>query len=123
VVGGSGRIAPELLRKKYWNGNPICPPQEVVTEVNSNQPSIRESLTMCGICGMLNLDGQPVDATVGQRMMNLLWHRGPDDSGSLILQAPASQTSPSIFLGHRRLKIIDLSEAARQPLANEDETI
>jgi asparagine synthase (glutamine-hydrolysing) len=120
VVGGSGGIAPELLREKYWIGNPICPTREVVTEVNSNQPSIRESLIMCGICGILKLNGQPVDATVGQRMMDLLWHRGPDDSGSLILQAPASQTSPSIFLGHRRLKIIDLSEAARQPLANED---
>ena len=78
---------------------------------------------MCGICGLLNLDGQPVDPAVGQRMMDLLWHRGPDDSGSLVLQAPASQTSASIFLGHCRLKIIDLSAAARQPLANEDETI
>ena len=78
---------------------------------------------MCGICGVLNLHGQPVEMAVGQRMMHLLWHRGPDDSGSLVLQAPASQTSPSIFLGHCRLKIIDLSEAARQPLANEDETI
>src|SRR5262245_14321125 len=78
---------------------------------------------MCGICGMLNLHGQPLDVAVGQRMMALLWHRGPDDSGNLVLQAPASQTSPSIFLGHCRLKIIDLSEAVRQPLANEDETI
>jgi asparagine synthase (glutamine-hydrolysing) len=78
---------------------------------------------MCGICGVVNLHGQPVDMAVGQRMMDLLWHRGPDDSGSLVRQAPASQTSPSIFLGHCRLKIIDLSDAARQPLANEDGTI
>ncbi len=73
---------------------------------------------MCGICGVLNLYGQPMDVSVGQRMMDLLWHRGPDDSGSLILQ-----TSPAIFLGHCRLKIIDLSEAAHQPLANEDKTV
>ena len=78
---------------------------------------------MCGICGVLNLYGQPLDMAVGQRMMDLLWHRGPDDSGSLVLQTPASQMSPAIFLGHCRLKIIDLSDAARQPLANEDETI
>jgi asparagine synthase (glutamine-hydrolysing) len=78
---------------------------------------------MCGICGMLNLHGQPLDVAMGQRMMDLLRHRGPDDSGSLVLQPPASQQSPSIFLGHCRLKIIDLSEAARQPLANEDATI
>jgi asparagine synthetase B (glutamine-hydrolysing) len=75
---------------------------------------------MRGICGMLHLHGQPLDVVVGQRMMDLLWHRGPDDSGSLVLQAPASQTSPSIFLGHCRLKIIDLSDAARQPLANDE---
>jgi asparagine synthase (glutamine-hydrolysing) len=78
---------------------------------------------MCGICGVLNLQGQAVDTSVGRHMMDLLWHRGPDDSGSIALQAPTSQTSPAIFLGHCRLKIIDLSAAARQPLANEDETI
>jgi asparagine synthase (glutamine-hydrolysing) len=78
---------------------------------------------MCGICGVLNFDGQPVDTAVGQRMMDLLRHRGPDDSGSLILQASAARTAASLFLGHRRLKIIDLSEDARQPLPNEDETV
>jgi hypothetical protein len=90
VVGGSGGIAQELLREKYWIGNPICPTREVVTEVNSNQPSIRESLTMCRICGVLNLQGQPVDAAVGQRMMDLPWHRGPNDSGTLVLRVPTS---------------------------------
>ena len=49
-----------------------------------------EPLTMCGICGVLNLHGQPPDAAVGQCVMNLLWHHGPDDSGSLVLQAPIS---------------------------------
>ena len=49
-----------------------------------------EPLTMCSICGVLNLCGQPLDAAVGQRMMDLLWHRGPDDNGSLVLQAPIS---------------------------------
>jgi asparagine synthase (glutamine-hydrolysing) len=78
---------------------------------------------MCGICGMLNLYGQPLDEAMGRRMMELLWHRGPDDSGRLALQAPRGHTSPSIFLGHCRLKVIDLSAAARQPLANEDGTI
>jgi len=78
---------------------------------------------MCGICGFVNLDGQPLDAAVGQRMMDLLWHRGPDGSGSLVLQEPSAPRAPSIFLGHRRLKIIDLSDDARQPLPNEDETV
>jgi hypothetical protein len=39
---------------------------------------------------MLNLHGQPVDVTAGERMMDLLCHRGPDDSGSLVLHAPIS---------------------------------
>jgi hypothetical protein len=44
-----------------------------------------EPLTMCSICGVLNLYGQPLDAAV-----DLLWHRGPDNNGSLVLQAPIS---------------------------------
>jgi asparagine synthase (glutamine-hydrolysing) len=71
----------------------------------------------------MNLRGQPVDATVGQRMMELLWHRGPDGSGQLVTQGSGHEASPAIFLGHRRLKIIDLSEAAQQPLPNEDDTV
>jgi asparagine synthase (glutamine-hydrolysing) len=78
---------------------------------------------VCGICGFLNLQGQPVDEAVGQRMMDLLWHRGPDGSGQLRTQRSDHDASPSVFLGHRRLKIIDLSEAAQQPIPNEDETI
>ena len=78
---------------------------------------------MCGICGFMTLQGQPVDEMVGQRMIDLLRHRGPDDSGSLVLQSPNEQAAPSIFLGHCRLKIVDLSAAARQPLPNEDKTV
>ena len=48
-------------------------------------------------------------------MVRALVHRGPDGEGIEVL-SPAT-------LGHRRLKVIDLSDAARQPLANEDETV
>jgi asparagine synthase (glutamine-hydrolysing) len=78
---------------------------------------------MCGICGFMTLQGQPVDEVIGQHMIDLLRHRGPDDSGSLVLQSPNEQAAPSIFLGHCRLKIVDLSAAARQPLPNEDKTV
>jgi asparagine synthase (glutamine-hydrolysing) len=83
---------------------------------------------MCGICGFLHVTGQPVDERVGERMMELIRHRGPDGDGSLVVPDRASggavpHAGPSLLLGHRRLKIIDLSEAARQPLANEDGTI
>lgn len=48
-------------------------------------------------------------------MCDSLVHRGPDDEG-LHLRGPAG-------LGERRLAIIDLSDAACAPLANEDETV
>ena len=78
---------------------------------------------MCGICGVVNLHGQQVDEVVGRRMMDLLWHRGPDGEGVFVGQSPTGSRRPSVFLGHRRLKIIDLSDAARQPLPNEDGTV
>ncbi len=64
---------------------------------------------MCGIAGII---GQPAtDATV-EAMLHALRHRGPDASGSY--------TSPTGLcrLGHRRLSIIDLSDAGRQPMAD-----
>ncbi|MCC6781324.1 MAG: asparagine synthase (glutamine-hydrolyzing) [Planctomycetes bacterium] len=70
---------------------------------------------MCGIAGILHRDGSVPDGAALRRMTAALTHRGPDDSGHLVL--------PGIALGHRRLSIIDLSPAGRQPLANEDETV
>lgn len=48
-------------------------------------------------------------------MTALLKHRGPDGEGYYIKK--------NIGLGHRRLKIIDLSENGRQPMSNEDDSI
>ncbi len=80
---------------------------------------------MCGICGFVSLSGQPADVSVGRSMMQVLRHRGPDGDGHAVLAARGSRSdgAPVAFLGHRRLKIIDLTEAARQPLANEDNQI
>lgn len=65
---------------------------------------------MCGICGFSWADARLIEA-----MKSRLVHRGPDDHGSHV--------ADGISLGHRRLSIVDLSEAARQPLANEDGTV
>lgn len=73
---------------------------------------------MCGVCGILDLEGAPIDACIAHRMLETLRHRGPDDEGSAWIADGAS-----LFLGHRRLSIIDLSEAGRQPLFNEDGTV
>lgn len=66
---------------------------------------------MCGIAGVFNLDGEPVAAGLLKRMTDAIAHRGPDGEGHY--------TDGPIGLGHRRLSIIDLSAAARQPMGNE----
>ena len=68
---------------------------------------------MCGIAGRLNFDhDRAVDRGLIQRMCDVIAHRGPDDAG-IWCDGP-------IGLGHRRLAIIDLSEAGHQPMSNED---
>jgi asparagine synthase (glutamine-hydrolysing) len=70
---------------------------------------------MCGLCGVLNFDGQaPVDQEGLAAMTATLQKRGPDDLGYF--------RSGPVGLGHRRLSIIDL-EMGHQPLSNEDGTI
>lgn len=66
---------------------------------------------MCGIAGVLNTNGQPVNPDLLVCMTDALAHRGPDGEGHY-------QDGP-IGLGHRRLAIIDLTDAARQPMPNE----
>lgn len=66
---------------------------------------------MCGICGELRFDGQAPDAGVVTRMLSRLDRRGPDHEGRY-LKGPVS-------LGHRRLSVIDLSDASNQPWVDE----
>src|SRR5690349_18390877 len=73
---------------------------------------------MCGIAGIFNFGAAPRDeAPHLLRMRDAIVHRRPDDAG---LHQTADRR---VALGHRRLSIIDLSEAGRQPLCNEDETV
>ncbi|MCA1298526.1 N-acetylglutaminylglutamine amidotransferase [Stappia indica] len=65
---------------------------------------------MCGIAGEIRFDGQFADARAVARMTERLAPRGPDSSG-ILAQGP-------VALGHRRLKIIDLSDKAAQPMAD-----
>lgn len=69
---------------------------------------------MCGICGVLNFNGQTVDSNLIDGMCEKLVHRGPDSSGKYI--------GDNIGLGHRRLSIIDL-KSGNQPIHNENKTI
>ncbi len=67
---------------------------------------------MCGITGILNLDGAPASPDVAGAMADAIAHRGPDGEGTFA-------DGPLAF-GHRRLAIIDLSPAGEQPMASED---
>ncbi len=66
---------------------------------------------MCGITGY-RFPGGPRREDELRRMTGELTRRGPDDHGILL--------GDGVGLGHRRLSIIDLSAAGRQPMGNED---
>ena len=54
---------------------------------------------MCGITGLLNLDGASVSPVILKKMTDAIAHRGPDGEGQWI--------EGNIGLGHRRLAVID----------------
>jgi len=78
---------------------------------------------MCGISGILHLDGAPVLLPVLRGMTDAIAHRGPDAEGHVILPRDGETGRGRVGLGHRRLAIIDLSPAGAQPMTNEDETL
>ncbi len=70
---------------------------------------------MCGICGIYSKKvNQEISPNLQSAMLWAIRHRGPDDQGSL--------TEQNIFLGMRRLSIIDL-DGGHQPMSNEDGSI
>jgi len=66
---------------------------------------------MCGIFGITGI----FDLNKARDALNLLAHRGPDDQGEFVTE------DGRLYLGHRRLSIIDLS-SGRQPIYNEDKS-
>src|ERR671930_211792 len=96
---------------------------------------------MCGICGLWNLNGEPVDPALLVRMRDSLAHRGPDGAGCVLIDTrgalqPRLLTEPMLLassppglgrgsdlgLGHRRLAIIDLT-TGDQPQCNQDGSV
>lgn len=81
---------------------------------------------MCGIFGAIRKHGSydPEAFVRFKGLTDLVAYRGPDDSGYLSLdfrkdQVNTDQTQPfQVFLGHRRLSIIDLSPAGHQPMTD-----
>jgi len=65
---------------------------------------------MCGIAGIVYFNNQQVEKSMIRGMTDALSHRGPDADSFFVEEHAA--------LGHRRLAIIDLSEAANQPFSD-----
>ena len=63
---------------------------------------------MCGIAGEIRFDGQMPDPAALGRMVDAQQPRGPDGAGAYVQLGRG--------FGHRRLKIMDLTEAAQQPM-------
>ena len=99
---------------------------------------------MCGIAGIVDFSGK--DRGMRKRirsMADAMAHRGPDDEGYLafdptkmkpcVLTGPESRIDgprvedfsgrADIFLGHRRLTVLDLSNRGHQPMSNKDGTL
>ena len=67
---------------------------------------------MCGICGEVRFDGGSPSVSAISIMADVLAPRGPDASG-VVVRGP-------VGLGHRRLRILDLSDRSQQPMIDAD---
>lgn len=86
---------------------------------------------MCGIAGLVSAEALEGAVPI-EGMTDALRHRGPDGGGYVDLEPGTARPGPAglrpssgparLWLGHRRLSIIDL-EGSRQPLSNEDGTV
>ena len=65
---------------------------------------------MCGISGIINITPRPVEKALLEEMTELLSSRGPDDTGYWY--------DERVGFGHKRLSIIDLSDAGHQPMVD-----
>jgi asparagine synthase (glutamine-hydrolysing) len=70
---------------------------------------------MCGIAGLIGREAQRYISS----MLETIEHRGRDDEG-IWTSAPIDDTGSRVSLGHRRLAIIDTSEAGHQPMLSAD---
>jgi asparagine synthase (glutamine-hydrolysing) len=70
---------------------------------------------MCGIAGWVAAPGNALAEDTLRAMLDAIAHRGPDDEGICVFRGASG--GRSVFLGHRRLAIID-PHGARQPMCD-----
>ena len=82
---------------------------------------------MCGLIGLVQESEAPCNF---RRLLSMLEHRGPDDSGCLAWSRGALRRNPPdgqlperVLLGHQRLAVLDISAHAKQPMSMEDDSI
>src|SRR5262245_20395059 len=86
---------------------------------------------MCGFVVLYKMSATRFDARLLQTMTHSLAHRGPDDYGFCFVGPGMTEVwqqdfswytnAPGVAMGHRRLSIIDLSEAGHQPFVSRDQ--
>ncbi len=70
---------------------------------------------MCGLFGLIHTKNKKIEGDVlekARRALHTLEHRGPDQWSEYV--------DGNVYMGHRRLSILDLSEAGRQPMKTPD---
>lgn len=83
---------------------------------------------MCGICGIFQWNGEPVNPAVIRGMADTMLHRGPDGEGVFVwprdggLAGRRPRGAISVGLGNRRLAVID-PMGGQQPVTNEAGTV
>jgi asparagine synthase (glutamine-hydrolysing) len=85
---------------------------------------------MCGFVVIYSKNKMKLDPRILEKMTNTLDHRGPDDFGYVFagpsIQKSWQENTPDtvdlngVAMGHRRLSILDLSPAGRQPFVSND---
>jgi asparagine synthase (glutamine-hydrolysing) len=68
---------------------------------------------MCGIAGILHFSQEPISEASINKLTDAVAHRGPDGRGIWFNQ------TQTVALGQRRLSILDLSEAGKQPMPDQ----
>jgi asparagine synthase (glutamine-hydrolysing) len=84
---------------------------------------------MCGFAGILRYEPDPNLGEMATRLGQKIRHRGPNDYGWLTLtprgprlgQGQIAAEPTTLALVHRRLSILDLSDAGRQPMMSNDD--